>query len=418
MGKSLQIAVSLLLAVLLEIGAGTFAFGAETIKIGVIYPLSGNTASAGNQAKAGIELAAEIVNGDHPEFEPLPLAKGAGLPGLKGALLELVIADHQGNPSVGQSQTLRLITQEKVVAMMGSYESSVSMTATAVAERYGIPFLVGDSVAADITGRGFKSVFRTTPIASDLARTYMDFFAELKSKKNAKVESLAIVNENTDYGTSTANAIEAAAVAKGFKVLARIPYGKNTADVSSQVLQLKQLNPDVAIFISYTSDAILYVKTMQNLNYKPPICLGEDAGFSDPATVEAVSGQMQGLFNRSAWTVGKPGSLTYRLNVAYKKKVNQDISDPTARSIMGFLTLADAINRAGSTKPEAIIAALKATDLKANQMMVGYSGVQFDPTGQNKLAATFVTQLFGKDYLGVWPFDRAERDLVYPYKGW
>ena len=414
MRKGLGRVASLLLA----LGIGSLAYGQGTIKIGVIYPLSGNTASAGNQAKAGVELAAEIINNAHPEFEPLPLAKGAGLPNLGGAKLELVIADHQGNPSVGQSQTVRLITQEKVVAMMGSYESSVSMTATAVAERYGIPFVVGDSVAADITGRGFKSVFRTTPIASDLARTYIDFLTALKSAKNIKVETVALVNENTDYGTSTATSIAAAAEAKGFKVLARIPYGKNTADVSPQVLQMKELKPDVAIFVSYTSDAILYVKTMQNLNYKPTICIGEDAGFTDPATVDAVGSQMKGIFNRSAWSPGKPGSLTFRLNELYKKRTGQDITDPTARTIQGFFTLADAINRAGSTKPEAIIAALKATDEKASQMIVGYSGVQFDEQGQNKLAATFITQLYGKEYLTVFPLDLAEHALEYPYKGW
>ncbi|HEX7926199.1 MAG TPA: ABC transporter substrate-binding protein [bacterium] len=414
MGKTMRIAASLLLAM----GVAGFAFAQNTVKIGVIYPLSGNTASAGNQAKAGVELAADIINGNVKGFDALPLGKGQGLPNLKGAKVELVIADHQGNPSVGQSQTLRLITQEKVVAMMGSYESSVSMSATAVAERHGIPYLVGDSVAADITGRGFKTVFRTTPIAGDLARTYMDFFGELKSKKGIKVETIALVNENTDYGTSVSTTIEKAATDRGFKVLARIPYGKNSADVSSQVLQLKQLNPDVAIFVSYTQDAILYVKTMQNLNYMPKICLGEDAGFSDAATVDAVAPQMKGIFNRSAWAAGKPGSLTFRLNEIYKKRAGSEISDPTARSIQGFLTLADAINRAGSTDPDKIIAALKATDHKASQMMVGYAGVKFDANGQNQLAATFITQLFGKDYLAVWPFDRAERELTYPYKGW
>jgi branched-chain amino acid transport system substrate-binding protein len=411
-------ALGRLASLLLALGIGSLAYGQGTIKIGVIYPLSGNTANDGNHAKQGIEMAAEIINNDHPEFDPLPLAKGAGLPRLGGAKLQLVIADHQGKPDVGQSETLRLITQEHVVAMMGSYESSVSMSATAVAERNGIPYVVGDSVAADITARGFKTVFRTTPIASDLGRIYTEFFTELKSSMKLKVDTIAIVHENTDYGTSVAVNIEKAAKDKGFNVLARIPYEKNTADVSPQVLQLKQLNPDVDVFITYTNDAILYVKTMRNLNYKPKIALGDDAGFSDPNTVGAVGEQMKGIFNRSAWAVGKPGSLTYRLNEFYKKRTGVDIPEPTARSIQGFFTLADAINRAGSTKPDDIIAALKATKLGPQQMMVGYAGVEFDATGQNTLSSTFVTQLFGKEYLAVWPFSRAEQKIVYPYKGW
>ena len=137
----------------------------ETVKIGAIYPLSGNAASAGTSTKAAIELAATIVNEAHPELGDLTLAAGAGLPNLGGAKVAVVFADNQGSPAAGQNQALRLITEEKVVALTGAYQSSVTQTASAIAERYGIPFLTGESVAADLTERGFKFFFRTTPIA-------------------------------------------------------------------------------------------------------------------------------------------------------------------------------------------------------------------------------------------------------------
>ncbi len=123
--------------------ASAFEAGAQqTVKIGVLYPLSGNAASAGNYSKmASVELGADIVNNGDPELAKLmPLAKGGGLAGLKGAKIELVIADNQGTPAAGQNQTLRLITQEKVVAMIGSYQSGITLTASAIAEKYGIPF--------------------------------------------------------------------------------------------------------------------------------------------------------------------------------------------------------------------------------------------------------------------------------------
>lgn len=184
------------------------AQAAETVKIGVIYPLSGNAASAGNSAKDAVELGAEIVNGMNPELKGSALAGAAGLPHLGGAKIELLNADHQGNPSVGQSQTLRLITQEKVVAMVGAYHSSVALTSTAVAERYSIPFLVADSVALNITQRGFKWIFRAGPIAPDFAKAYTSFLTELR-RAGRKVDTIAVVNENTDYGTSVADEIEA-----------------------------------------------------------------------------------------------------------------------------------------------------------------------------------------------------------------
>ena len=118
-------------------------------------------------------------------------AASVGLPNLGGAKIELINVDHQGNPQVGQNQTLRLITQDKVVAMLGAYHSSVALVATAVAERQGIPFLVGDSVALNITGRGFKWIFRTGPIASDFANAYTQFLNDLK-KAGRKIEEFRI----------------------------------------------------------------------------------------------------------------------------------------------------------------------------------------------------------------------------------
>ncbi len=393
------------------------AAATEPVKIGIVFPLSGNAASAGQAALAAVEVGADIVNEAHPELKGLPLAESAGLPNLGGAKIELVSADHQGNPSVGQSQTLRLITQEKVAAMLGAYQSNVSFTATAVAERYGIPFVVGDSVAANITGRGYKWVFRVTPIASDFAKNYMLFLADMK-KAGHKVDSIAIVNENTDYGTSVADTTQKAAKEHGFDVVAQIPYNANSSDVSAQVLQLKDKKPDAVIFISYTADTILYMKTMKNLDYLPPMIIGDDSGFSDPSFIPAVGDIAQGVMNRSTWDVGKPGSITYKVNELYKKKTGRDLDDTSGRDMQAFFVLADAINRAGSTDPAKIQRALQQTDLKPAQLMMGYRGVKFDATGQNTEAATYLIQLQGNEYKAVWPAKSATAKIEWPMKGW
>jgi branched-chain amino acid transport system substrate-binding protein len=399
------------------LGFAGLAGAEETVKIGILMPLSGNAASAGQQSKAAIELAAEIVNGAHPELGDLPLAKTAGLPGLKGAKIELVVADHQGNPSVGQSQALRLITQEHVVAIQGAYHSSVTFAATAVAERYGIPWVVGDSVAGNITGRGFKWIFRVTPVAKDFANNYMEFLNDLK-KQNHSIGSIAIVYENTDYGTSIAESLREAAKAANLPIGIDVSYSANSTDVSAQVLQLKEKKPDAIIFVSYTADTILYMKTLKNLDYRPPVVIGDDSGFSDPAFIENVGDIAQGAVNRSAWDVGKPGSPTSLINDMFKKKTGHEMDDTSARNMQAFFVLADAIDRAGSTKPEAIQKALQETDLKPAQLMMGYRGIKFDDTGQNNLGATYLIQLQRKDYKAVWPAKSATATLIYPFKGW
>jgi branched-chain amino acid transport system substrate-binding protein len=391
----------------------------ETVKIGAIYPLSGGAAaSAGQALRDAVEVAADIVNNPHPELGAIPLASGAGLPNLGGRKIEPVFADHQGNPATAQNQALRLITQEHVAAMVGAYQSSATLTASAVAERYGIPYVAGEASAPSLTQRGFKWFFRPTPIGTDFGAAYADFLAELGSH-GTHVARVAMVNENTEYGTSTGDAIIHAIEAKGgMTVDPRITYSANSTDVSAQVLQLKQADPDVVVFVSYTSDSILFMRTMRNLGYKPPVVIGDDSGFSDTAFIAAVGDLAQGAVNRSSFDPGKPGSISYLVNELYKKKAGHELDDTSARGMEAFLVLCDAINRAGSTDPGKIAAALRDTDLRADQLMIGYDGVKFGPDGQNTKAATLLVQLHGRTYVPVWPDRLAVQKVQLPFQGW
>jgi branched-chain amino acid transport system substrate-binding protein len=411
--------VGLLSAAAMSVVLAGGASAQGTVRIGAIYPLSGNAASTGVHTKAAFETAVEIINNGNPALGNLPLTRNAGLKGLGGAKVEVIFADNQGSPAVGQNQALRLITEEKVVALSGSYQSGITLTTSAISEKYGIPFLNGESVAANLTERGFKWFFRTTPVAGDFAKIYLDFLKDMKAS-GQKVDNIALVHENTEYGKSVASVITDVFKENGFSIAQDIAYSANTTDVQSQVLQLKDKKPDVVIMISYTSDAILYAKTFQALDYKPPMLIADNAGFSDPSTLKAVGKQIQGIFNRSSFAIGPPGSPTFLINEMYKKKSGgDDMDDTVARQMQGFFVLVDAIDRAGSTEPAKIQAALKATDLKPDQLIMGYKGVKFDEKGQNILAAGLVIQLQdGENYVPVWPKDKANTAPAFPYKGW
>src|SRR5215813_1373762 len=287
--------VAALGAALLALGTAQHGLAQQSVRIGAIYPLSGNAASAGGFSKAAIELAVDLVNHGNPDLKDVPLADGKGLPGLGGAKIEVVFADNQGSPATGQNQALRLITEEKVVALVGAYQSGITLTASAIAEKYGIPFLTPESVAANLTERGFKWFFRTTPIATDFVKIYSEFLADMKAQ-GVKTDNVALVHDNTEYGTSVANTIATGFKEKGFNII-DIGYVSNATDVQSQVLQLKEKNPDVVLMISYTSDAILFAKTMQAQDYKPAMFIADDAGYSDPGFLKAAGKISQGIFN-------------------------------------------------------------------------------------------------------------------------
>jgi len=294
---------------------------------------------------------------------------------------------------------------------------TMHLTASAVAERYGIPFMASEASAPSLTERGFKWLFRPTPIGTDFGAAYASFLTERRAA-GFKIEKIALGNENTEYGTSVATVITSVFKEQGQNAPIDIAYVANATDVQSQVLQLKDKKPDVVIMISYTSDAILYSKTMQALDYKPARMIADDSGYSDPSFIKSVGKITQGVFNRSSWNTGSPGSATAIIADLYKKKSGDEMDATAAREMQALFVLADAIDHAGSTEPAKIQAALKATDLKPAQLMIGYNGIKFDDTGQNILASTFLIQLKGKEYVSVWPPDRATSKIELPMKGW
>ena len=165
------------------------------VVIGVIYPLSGASAQIGVDAQKAFETAADIINKNY-DFE-LPLAKGEGLPGLGGAKVRLVFADHQADPQKGRAEAERLITQEKVCAIIGTYQSAVAVTVSQICERYQIPFLSADNSSPSLHRRGLKFYFRAAPHDEMFSTAMFDFFDAMK-KKGQKIEKLALVPRGHD----------------------------------------------------------------------------------------------------------------------------------------------------------------------------------------------------------------------------
>jgi branched-chain amino acid transport system substrate-binding protein len=371
----------------------------KTVRIGAIYPLSGPLASTGTEIKDAIELAVDIINNPHPELKGLPLAEGAGLPKLGGAKIEVVFGDSQGKPEIGLADAQRLIQQEKVVALTGAYQSAVTKTASRVAEQAGIPYLNGESSSPDLTERNYKWFFRTSPTDETFIENMLVFLDGIKQLPTKKI---VVVYENTDFGVNTYKAVQKLA---GKREVTGIAYSAGSPSVTAEVQKLAASKPDVALFASYTSDAVLFVRTMREAKYAPPIFLANDAGFIDSKFVQDVGPQAQGVLTRDVWSndvaAAKPGLK--KINEMYKAKTGKDLNGNNARSMQGVLVLADAINRAGSTDPEAIRKALAATDLDENQIAMPWAGVKFDSHNQNTKGAGLILELKGAGYVPVWP---------------
>jgi len=400
-------------AALSLLGTRAFAQSGGEIAIGAIWPFTGASAQVGTDARHALETAVDIVNNAYDL--DLPTAKNAGLAGLGNAKIKLVFADHQGDPQKARAEAERLITQEKVVAIAGAFHSSASSTASVACERYGVPYVAADSSSPSLHTRGLKFFFR--PAAHDEMFTAAMFdFLDAQKKAGKTVETIGIFYEDTIFGTDSSNVQRKLAAERGYKIVADIKYKSNSPSLTAEVQQLKSANPDVLMPSSYTTDAILLVKTMDELGYKPKNILAQAAGFADKAYFDAVADKSVGLISRASFSLDmaqkRPAIL--KVNEMFKARAGRDLNDNTSRQLMAILVLADAIDRAKSTDGEKIRAALAATDIPGDRTIMPWKRVKFGADGQNADADPVLIQYIGGKFVTIYPTAVAVAEPLWP----
>jgi len=379
------------------------------VKIGNIIPLSGPSASVGQQGKNAREMAVEEINA------------AGGIKSLGGAKLEMLYADSESKPEKGVAEAERLISTEKVNVLTGCWNSAVTYPTSAVAERYGIPFIVPVSVADKITEQGFKTVFRIAAKDSWWTRDQFAFLKDMEKEFNAPVKKLAFVYENGDWGKGFAGQWKKLAKEGGYEVVLDEPYPSTATDLSPVVQKIRRARPDVLMLVSNAADAILLTNTLAEYKVKLKAIIASGGGHADPSFLKATGNNARYLFDIVEWEtdVNKPGAK--EANAKYKAKYGQNLTGEAVDAYLAVYVLADALERAGSLDPAKIRDALAATNYTSGAgMIVGYDAVEFDSTGQNKHAALVMVQVNdlgkGLERITVWPKNarRAGYTPVFP----
>jgi len=400
--------------------AGGQAIAADPVKIGALYPLSGQVAKSGEDTLNGIRLAVDIINKKYPDLK-MPFAEGEGLPGLGGAQIELIAADHQGSPETGAAEAERLIAQRKVVALVGAFHSSVAATSSQVAERMGVPYISGESEASPLTERGYRWFFRTTPSSRTQARDFFTFLRDINKTHDNSVKTIAVVHENTLWGQEFAKSVDDYFKEfPEFKKSIVVGYQQGTADVTSEVQKLIAAKPDAVFHASYDAEAILFARTYKQYGFNPQGILAIGASFGSSAFRDALGPDSNYFFVREHWSrdLADRNPLVGQVAKMYRERYGKDMDGTPARAFTAMMVLADAINRAKSIDPEKIREALVATDIKGSDLIMPWEGVRFDKTGQNVLTrGIFVQTLDGTPRM-VWPSDFAAAKLVWPRPAW
>ncbi len=391
----------------------------EFIKIGAVYPLSGSSASAGENARNGILFAVDIINNEYDL--DLPFARTRGISSLNNARLKIIFSDSQGNPATGRSAAESLITDEQVAAIIGCYQSAVTDEVSQLTEAKGIPFLTATSTAPSLTQKGLKWFFRTTPDEDVFIRNFYEFINNIREANDAPAMKLGVVHEDSVWGTECAEYARRYAATYGYQLTDEVSYSSDAEDVSGEVQNLADSKTNVIIQASYTKDAILFMQTYKAMGFYPDAILANDAGFTDPEFIRALGSDADYIFVRRTWSadLSEINPLTSAVNEIYRQRYGTDMDDTCARTFTGVLVLTDAINRAGSENREAIRKALLETAIPGNQLIMPWEGVMFDPeTHQNTLAKGIICQILEQENYTVWPLNIATRDAVWPMPAW
>ena len=389
----------------------------KVIKIGAIYPLSGNLASTGMSSKRGVELAEDIIN-NYYDLD-LPFARTKGLSNLGGTKVKIIIGDSRGDPKVGMGEAERMIQSEGCVGLVGAYQSGVTKTTSQVAERYGVPYLNSDSSSHVLTKRGFKWYFRLCPTNETWAQNLVSFLDVAKKERQAKVKTLVIIHEDTEWGASSADMQKKYFSEAGYQILDTIAYPAGATDVNSEVLRIMKLNPDVLVMNNYITDGILYTKTFKNLNYNPQHFLTW-CGCSEPGFIPTLGKDANYFFSYSEFSpeLAAKRKVVKELMDLHRKKYNEEINENTVRAMPAVFLMADAINRAKSTDPEKMFNALMATDIPADQLFSPWSGIKFNQVHQNVHARYVIVQILNQQYKTIWPSELASEKYVWPWPRW
>ena len=384
------------------------------VVIGALFPLSGPSAQIGADAKIAIQTAVDIINGAHPDLD-LPLAKEPGLPGLGGARIRVVLADHAGDPQKGRAEAERLVGSEKAAALLGTYQSAVAATVSQAAERLGVPFMSADNSSPSLHRRGLRYYFRAAAHDEMFSAAMFDFMDMLRAK-GEKIETLALVYEDKIFGTDSSNVQRRLAGERGYRVISEIRYRADTPSLVAEVKQLKAANADVLMPTSYTADSILLVRAMSELGWRPKGIIAQAAGMADRAFFDAVGPQVENLITRGSFSLDlarkRPSVGT--VNAMFKARSGKDLNDNTSRELTGLLLLCYGIDRAGSLDGTRIRDALAATDLPGEKTIMPWRRVTYEDTGQNPYADPVLLQYRGGTSITVFPPEVTAAQAVWP----
>ena len=367
---------------------------ADSLKIGVLLPLTGSNAKSGSIQKNSVRMAAEEIN-------------TAG--GINGKKIDPIIADTQGKPDAGRRAIKKLIMRDKVLLIGGGFSSSVTWATISIAQQKKIAFLVNSASADKITEQDRDYIFRLNQPISE----HLETFASFIKKVATDIKSVAIVHAKSLKSSSDARKFFKKAGTLGLKMVIKESFESGANDFRPLLTRVKTKNPDLLYTVTDDMrDAALLTRHSKELNLNPKLFAGSAIGFAPPEFAKNAGIASNYVACMTQWTTSVPYPGAKEYYSKFKAKYNTPPTYHGAQAYAAIYVMADALKRTKILTPGNVRDALAKTDLKTI-----YGPVKFisynKKSRQNRLPTYLIQWIDGKAEI-VWPKRLATKKYVYP----
>lgn len=339
---------------------------AGTIVLGAAVSETGKYAREGKDTRQGYNTWLEWVNGEY----------GGINIGDDRYQVEIIYYDDEGNPDTAAKLVERLITDDEVDFLLGPYSSGLTMSTSAIAEKYGVIMVEGNGASESIFDRGFQNIFAVLTPAGNYTQS------ALKILSDHGASSVVIAYEDTAFPTSLGKGAKKWAAEYGMDVLAVETYPKDIADVTAIMTKFRDLDPDVFVGGGHFNDALLFVRAAEELGFSPDAMV-ITVGPSNPDFAAEVGDSANYIIGPTQWEATMSWEDDYFGTAAefaarYEELWGEPPTYQAAESTATALALQLAIEQAGSTDMDAVRQALFDLD-----EVTFYGPINFDDTGKN-----------------------------------
>jgi branched-chain amino acid transport system substrate-binding protein len=386
---------------------------APTLKVGVVHPITGPLAEPGQACRLGAQMAAEAINA------------AGGIKSLNGMKLELLLGDTQTKPDIGRTEAERVINQGAQM-LMGSFDSGSTAAMVPVVQQRRIPFVVDIAAADPITANVAKAVkdgqqktqyvYRNFPTGSSFGRKAVQYFTEVFQEARVSPKRVVLMYCNDLFGQNNAKGFQAAhAAAKpSWDIVDVIPWPEPPQDLSTEVSRAKAAKPDIIAPITRPASAQLLLPEIRKQRLDVLGIVGPGSpGLYEAGQLAVLKEDLDYVMSSLPWANFK-NPRTQAVAAEYLKRSNGKTFDTNSGySYDGMMLVADVLERAKSTEPDAIVEAIRKTNWSGGLMQ--YAGpVVFNEVGDNPNAVTTMIQILGGKPVAVWPKEAAVQKFVFP----